>query len=71
VIRITVAYSGFDDFWESNSAPVGLAGNAISKLPTGTREELRARLRAQLPADANGRITYEAFANAVKGRVPA
>jgi len=71
VIRITVAYSGFDDFWESNSAPVGLAGNAISKLPPGTREELRARLRVQLPADANGRITYEAFANAVKGRVPA
>jgi len=27
-------------------------------------------VRARLPADATGRITYSARANAVKGRVP-
>jgi hypothetical protein len=27
-------------------------------------------MRARLPADADGRITYGARANAVKGRVP-
>jgi hypothetical protein len=31
---------------------------------------LKTRLRARLPADAAGRITYSARANAVKGRVP-
>jgi hypothetical protein len=31
---------------------------------------LKARMRARLPADATGRITYRARANAVKGRVP-
>ena len=28
------------------------------------------RMRARVPADAAGRITYRARANAVKGRVP-
>jgi hypothetical protein len=27
-------------------------------------------VRARLPADAGGRISYEARANAIKGRVP-
>jgi hypothetical protein len=33
-------------------------------------ELLKARVRARLPTDAAGRITYSARANAVKGRVP-
>jgi hypothetical protein len=32
-------------------------------------ERLKTRLRARLPADATGRITVSARANAVKGRV--
>jgi ubiquinone/menaquinone biosynthesis C-methylase UbiE len=70
VIRITVTYADFDDFWNSNTAPVGVAGNAVNKLSPAERERLRAHLREQLPADRNGRISYEAFANAIKGRVP-
>ncbi len=70
-IRITVAYADFDDFWESTSAPVGVTGTAINALSPAERERLRDRLRQQqLAADANGRIAYEACANAVKGRVP-
>jgi hypothetical protein len=34
------------------------------------KERLRTRLHDQLPTDADGRIVYESFANAVKGRVP-
>jgi hypothetical protein len=34
------------------------------------KEQLKATLRKQLPQDAAGRISYEAYANAVKGRVP-
>ena len=69
VIRIPVVYSGFNDFWESNSAPAGPQGKLIQAMPPGAREELRARLREQLPAAADGTIAYEAFANAVKGRI--
>jgi ubiquinone/menaquinone biosynthesis C-methylase UbiE len=70
VIRIRPAYSGFDDFWESNSVPVGPAGKALSGLPAEQREQIKDNLRQQLPAGPDGRISYDAFANAVKGRVP-
>lgn len=35
----------------------------------GEKEKLRTRLREQVPVAADGRVVYEAFANAVKGRV--
>jgi len=71
VIRIRLTYSSFDDFWDSNSVPVGPSGQAIGKLSPEKREELRTKLRQRLPQGPDGRISYEAHANAVKGRVPA
>jgi ubiquinone/menaquinone biosynthesis C-methylase UbiE len=70
VIRIPIVYADFDDFWESNSVPVGPSGNAIHDMSPSAREQLKAKLREQLPVRPDGRIAYEAFANAVKGRVP-
>ena len=70
VIRIPVVYPDFDDFWDSNSAPIGPRGKALDDLSLHAKEQLKTRLRAQLPTDADGRIRYEAFANAVKGRAP-
>jgi len=69
VIRVPVVYSDFDDFWNSNSVPVGPHGKAIREMPPSVREQLRARVREQVPIASDGRIAYEAFANAVKGRV--
>jgi ubiquinone/menaquinone biosynthesis C-methylase UbiE len=69
VIRIQLAYADFDDFWQSVSAPVGTSGQAIAALSPDVREQLKSRLREQLPVAADGRITYEAIANAVKGKV--
>jgi ubiquinone/menaquinone biosynthesis C-methylase UbiE len=70
VIRIPVAYSGFDDFWESYKVPEGPAGLAIRKMSPPEIENLKVRLREQLPIAADGTIKYESFANAVKGLVP-
>jgi ubiquinone/menaquinone biosynthesis C-methylase UbiE len=69
-IRIPVSFANFEDFWASNAVPVGPQGQAIAKLSAADRERLRNRLREQLPTGQDGRITYEASANAVKGRVP-
>jgi hypothetical protein len=71
VIRIRLTYSSFDDFWDSNSVPVGPSGQAIGKLSSGKKEELKTKLRQRLLQGPDGRISYEAHANAVKGRVPA
>jgi ubiquinone/menaquinone biosynthesis C-methylase UbiE len=70
VIRIRVNFSSFDDFWESNTVPVGPSGKALAELTPGAREQLKARLRERLPIAADGSIAYEAFANAVKGLAP-
>jgi SAM-dependent methyltransferase len=70
VIRINVSFSSFDDFWDSNTVPVGPSGKALSELTPSAREQLKTRLRERLPIVADGSIAYEAFANAVKGVVP-
>jgi len=69
VIRVPVVYADFDDFWESNSVPAGASGKAIYELSSAVREQVRNRVREQLPVGSDGRIAYESFANAVKGRV--
>ena len=69
VIRIPTAYSDFDDFWDSNVVPIGPQGKLIAGISASAREELRTRLRDHLPVSSDGRIVYESFANAVKGRV--
>jgi ubiquinone/menaquinone biosynthesis C-methylase UbiE len=70
VIRIRVTFSSFDDFWDSNTVPVGPSGKAVSELTPSAREQLKTRLRERLPIAADGSIAYEAFANAVKGLAP-
>jgi ubiquinone/menaquinone biosynthesis C-methylase UbiE len=70
VIRIRVSFSSFEDFWDSNTVPVGPAGKAVSELSPSVREQLKTRLRERLPIAADGTIAYEAFANAVKGIAP-
>jgi ubiquinone/menaquinone biosynthesis C-methylase UbiE len=69
VIRIPVGFASVDDFWESNSR-AGPPGQFIQALSPDTRAQLRARLQERLPVAADGSIAYEAFANAIQGRVP-
>jgi len=69
-ISITVAFPDFDDCWESNSLPVGPVGVAIEAMSATAKDELRTRLREQLPIATDGRIAYESRANAIRGRVP-
>jgi len=71
VIRISVRFANFDDFWDSSTVPVGPQGKVIAGMSSDAREQLRARLRESLPAASDGQIVYGSFANAVRGRVRA
>jgi hypothetical protein len=42
----------------------------IDRMSMDEKHRLRTRLHDHLPTDTDGRIVYESFANAVKGRVP-
>ncbi|QXI31295.1 class I SAM-dependent methyltransferase [Pseudomonas vanderleydeniana] len=67
-IEVSRTFADFDDFWETaRGAPS--VGATLARLTGEDLESLKARVRERLPADAEGRITYSARANAVKGRV--
>jgi SAM-dependent methyltransferase len=66
-ITVQRTFANFDDYWTTI-----LGGASVrSGLAAMTSEDLallKTRMRARLPADATGRITYSARANAVKGK---
>lgn len=69
VITPQRTFADFDDFWSVNMlGPV--IGPSVRDLPPANVDELKRRVRARLPADAEGRITCSARANAIKGRLP-
>ena len=69
-ITVQRTFADFDDFWTTSLLAASVRPT-IAAMASGDVERLKARVRARLPADAAGRITYGARANAIKGRVPA
>lgn len=70
VFHIPVVFSTLDEYWQSNGSGVGPVGKVLQAMSPAAKDQLKARLGEQLPRDAQGRISYQAHANAVKGRVP-
>ena len=68
-ITVQRTFADFDDFWMTNLKGSSV-GPTVAAMAPGDVEMLKARVRARLPADAAGRITYGARANAIKGRLP-
>lgn len=67
VVRRT--FADFDDYWTTVLGGPSV-GPQLAAMGGEDVARLRARMRERLPADAAGRITCSARANAVKGRVP-
>src|SRR5215831_8543532 len=68
-ITVHRTFPDFEDFWTTSLSTPNMRSVIPATAPNDI-ELLKARVRARLPADATGRITYSARANAVKGRVP-
>lgn len=66
-IVVSRTFADFEDFCTTNM--LALIGQVIAALPPAVAEEPKARVRARLPSDAGGRISYTSRANASKGRV--
>jgi ubiquinone/menaquinone biosynthesis C-methylase UbiE len=71
VIDIDITYADFDEYWTVQTGLVNFVVKKIREMSPAEVERLKSHLRASLPQDKNGRISYKAKANAVKGRVPA
>jgi SAM-dependent methyltransferase len=68
-ISVQRTFSDFDDYWTTILGGPSV-GPSLAAMASGELAVLQSRMRARLPADPTGRITYSARANAVKGRVP-
>jgi hypothetical protein len=62
-------FADFEAFWAAARKGPRIAPK-LADMPRGDADLLKERLRARLAADAQGRITYPARANAVRGRRP-
>jgi ubiquinone/menaquinone biosynthesis C-methylase UbiE len=67
-ITVQRTFADFDDFWTINLMAPSV-GPTVAAMPPADVEQLKARVRARLPADAAGHITCAGRANAVKGRL--
>ncbi|MCK1360486.1 methyltransferase domain-containing protein [Bradyrhizobium sp. 199] len=68
-ITVQRTFADFDEFWKlETKAPSTTA--VIAAMPAADVTELMQRVRARLPADTDGRITYSARAHAINGRKP-
>lgn len=68
-ITVQRTFLDFDNYWTTVAGGPSV-GPALAAMASDDLALLKARMRARLQADASGRITYSARANAVKGRVP-
>ena len=60
-------FNDFEDFWATNM--LANIGAAVAAMPAADAERLKAQVRLAVPADATGRVTHTAHANAIKGCV--
>jgi len=67
-IAVQRTFADFDDYWTTVFLGPSV-GPRLRAMAPEVLAHLKAVMHARLPADANGRITYAARANAVKGRV--
>jgi SAM-dependent methyltransferase len=67
-ITVQRTFADFDDFWTTSLLAASIRP-MVAAMASDSVELLKTRVQARLPADAAGRITYSARANAVKGRV--
>jgi ubiquinone/menaquinone biosynthesis C-methylase UbiE len=68
VITVQRSFGGFDAFWEANTT-TGVLRATLDRMEAESIVALKERVRARLPADGQGQITYGACANAIKGHV--
>jgi ubiquinone/menaquinone biosynthesis C-methylase UbiE len=69
-IAVRRTFADFEEFWSMSTATTGTMRQLLATMAQADAVQLKERVRARLPADPQGRITYGARANAIKGRVP-
>jgi SAM-dependent methyltransferase len=67
-IVVERTFPTFEDYWATSTIGDGVR-RSLEAMSVEQRDKLKARVRARMPADPTGRVTWRARASAVKGRV--
>ena len=67
-IVVERTFSTFEEYWATSTITGGVRP-PLEAMSIEERDKLKARVRARLPTDSMGRVTWSARANAVKARV--
>jgi SAM-dependent methyltransferase len=68
-ITVQRSFADFAEFWNVSTVS-GAIRPTLAAMTEEERTRFRTAVRTRLPADDQGRITYSARANAIRGRVP-
>jgi hypothetical protein len=68
-IVVERTFPSFEDYWATSTITGGVRPS-LETMSVEQRDQLKARVRARLPADSAGRVSWAARANAIKARVP-
>jgi len=68
-IEVARTFGDFEDFWATTLTSPNL-GPPIAGLASADVERLKVGVQQRVPPDSAGRVTYNAWANAIVGRVP-
>jgi hypothetical protein len=61
-------FPSFEEYWATSTITEGIR-SSLGAISLEQRDALKARVRARMPANPLGRVTWRARANAVKGHV--
>lgn len=70
VIDLTMTFSDFNEFWQSQTPRYTPFGKMIAAMPGLECEKLMALVRDELSVSPDGSVSCSARANAIKARVP-
>jgi len=68
-IDIQISYADFDDYWNANTGFSSPVATAVKALDEDKRQQIKRIVRANLPSDDRGGVSYTARVNAVRGSV--
>ena len=69
-IEVSRTYGSFDEFWNITALGSASIRGPMELMSTDEVDGLKSAVKATLPTARDGKITYSAVANAVKGYVP-
>ena len=68
-IDIQITYTDFDDYWNSNTGSGSPVATALRSLSEDKQQRIKDLVRANLPMDKRGAVSFSARVNAVRGTV--